>query len=91
MQTEPGRFAVSTQASRTLLVAKRQVASSEIDAIARRRARRESDVTTPSTTHVSLSEAFARQRNATHRLSSSPHPADPARAPSAPAPGSPPP
>jgi hypothetical protein len=62
MQTEPGRFAVSTQASRTLLVAKRQVASSEIDAIARRRARRESDVTTPSTTHVSLSEAFARQR-----------------------------
>lgn len=59
MQTEPGRFAVSTQASRTLLVAKRQVASSEIDAIARRR---ESDVTTPSTTHVSLSEAFARQR-----------------------------
>ena len=62
MKTQPGRFTLTTQVGRTLSVVKQQVACSEVDAIARRRARRDAEAATHSTSHVSLGEALARQR-----------------------------
>ncbi|NOS82949.1 MAG: hypothetical protein HOP32_15350 [Nitrospira sp.] len=61
MKTESGRFTLTTQVGRARSVVKQQVACSEVDDIARRRARRTSETATDST-HVSLSEAMARQR-----------------------------
>ena len=62
MKTEPGRFTLTTQVGRTLSVAKHHVACSEVDAIARRRSRRDAEATAHANSHVSLGEALARQR-----------------------------
>ena len=61
MHTDSGRFTLAAKAVRTCSNVKQRIACSEVDAIARRRARRTSETATYST-HVSLSEAMARQR-----------------------------
>lgn len=65
MKTEMGRFPLTTSTQQALTSARRQEASSEIDAITRRRTRRQSD-TSQNGTHESLSEAIARHRQREH-------------------------
>jgi hypothetical protein len=62
MKTESGRFTLATQAGRTFSVVRQHLACSEVDAIARRRARRDAEATAHANSHVSLGEALARQR-----------------------------
>lgn len=61
MKAETGRFTLTPHVGQTLSTAKRHLASSEVDAIARRRSRR-TEISTVSSTHVTLGEALARQR-----------------------------
>ncbi|MDP3599214.1 MAG: hypothetical protein Q8S75_19690 [Nitrospirota bacterium] len=61
MKSEMGRFRLTPGTRQALTSAQHRHASSEIDAITRRRTRRQI-VTAPTATHESLADAFARQR-----------------------------
>lgn len=62
MHTDSGRFRLAALTVRTCVDLKQRLACSEVDAIAKRRSQRDVDAHASVSTHVSLHEAIARQR-----------------------------